>query len=153
MNRCSAYARTMKLSNGCQVFHIAWEPVAKGRPRFSSRTLANGRTFARAYTPTRTRDAEANIRWLLLQEKPEMYEEHQALRLEVDFVVARPKSVKRKWPVTKPDLDNYLKLLEDAGNGYLWHDDSQIVTVSMGKRYAEAGEAPHIEMRVMPCAT
>lgn len=142
----------MKAPDGSQSFFIEVEPVAKGRPRFTSRTLSNGKSFVKAYTPGATRDAEANIRWSIQQAKPELYEEGVALHLDVDFVVARPKSVKRKWPTAKPDLDNYLKLLEDAGNGYVWYDDSQIVTVRMGKRYTESGEAPHIEMKVSPTA-
>lgn len=75
------------------------------------------------------------------------------MALDVEFVLARPKSVKRAHPTTKPDLDNFLKLLEDAGNGYIWHDDSQITVVRMSKRYTVSGESAHIEMKVTELAT
>ena len=38
-------------------------------------------------------------------------------------------------PTGKPDLDNVAKLLADALNGILWHDDSQIVALEVEKHY------------------
>lgn len=39
----------------------------------------------------------------------------------------------------KPDIDNMLKFVMDAGNGLLWKDDSQIYRVDMEKCYAREG--------------
>tara|TARA_R110002020_G_scaffold38950_2_gene116579 strand:+ start:3996 stop:4427 length:432 start_codon:yes stop_codon:yes gene_type:complete len=39
----------------------------------------------------------------------------------------------------KPDIDNMLKLIMDAGNNVLWKDDSQICRVHMEKVYAVNG--------------
>jgi Holliday junction resolvase RusA-like endonuclease len=40
-------------------------------------------------------------------------------------------------PTSKPDLDNICKLVLDAANGILWHDDSQIVGLDLAKAYGE----------------
>lgn len=46
----------------------------------------------------------------------------------------------------KPDLDNVIKFLMDVGNGFLWADDKQIVTISeINKHY---GEVPKTIMEV-----
>ena len=39
-------------------------------------------------------------------------------------------------PVTRPDLDNYIKVL-DGLNGIVWRDDSQIVRLNSVKAYSE----------------
>ena len=64
------------------------------------------------------------------------------IRLEVDFYLARPKSVsigKRAKPIVPPDLD---KLLRAVGDGIgqsemIWGDDSQIVEMYGSKSYAD----------------
>ncbi|MGS4145689.1 RusA family crossover junction endodeoxyribonuclease, partial [Staphylococcus pseudintermedius] len=38
---------------------------------------------------------------------------------------------------TKPDLDNLLKTVLDAGNGKLWNDDNQIVEIRTFKKRSE----------------
>jgi Holliday junction resolvase RusA-like endonuclease len=73
------------------------------------------------------------------------------LDLKVDFFRRRPKSLSKKklWPLSRPDLSNYLKLVEDALNGLLWDDDSQIVSCVLRKVYADAGQEPHTEVHVI----
>jgi Holliday junction resolvase RusA-like endonuclease len=59
--------------------------------------------------------------------------------------VARPKTTKLADP--KPDVDNYAKsVLDAATQAGLWDDDSQVVSLSVTKRWAE-GE-PLIEITV-----
>lgn len=41
------------------------------------------------------------------------------------------------WPTSKPDTSNYYKLVEDALNGILYADDSQIVEQQSSKCYHE----------------
>ena len=48
-------------------------------------------------------------------------------------------------PVGKPDLDNYIKAIMDAGNGILWADDSQVCELHSIKAYG----SPRIEVTVM----
>lgn len=115
-------------------------PTAKGRPRF-----ARMGKFVRAITPEKTRSAEAELRWLMSEQfKAKPLE--GAITLAVDFYFMRPKSIsekKRPHMIVKPDLGNVLKTLEDAGNGILWRDDSQIINISMRKLY---GDSPKIKL-------
>ncbi len=50
-------------------------------------------------------------------------------------------------PTTKADLSNYIKGIEDACNGIVWQDDSQIVAYHepFGKWYSDR---PRIEVEV-----
>ncbi len=58
------------------------------------------------------------------------------LKLTVLCVFTRPKTGKpRAHHVTKPDLDNLVKFIADAGNGLLWEDDRQIVQIRAVKIY------------------
>jgi Holliday junction resolvase RusA-like endonuclease len=118
------------------------EPIGKGRPRV---TVRNGRAFA--YTPKRTAGAEELIRAHVWESKV-FYEAGVPLKLEAEFVFARPKSApkKRVYPTTRPDLDNCYKTLSDALNGFLFADDSQIVEVTMRKSY---GLTPCIKVTIV----
>lgn len=51
----------------------------------------------------------------------------------------------RTLPSVKPDLDNYVKSVTDAGNGVLWKDDGQICWILAEKIY---GQPPGIELIV-----
>jgi Holliday junction resolvase RusA-like endonuclease len=48
-------------------------------------------------------------------------------------------------PVNKPDIDNYIKAVMDAGNGILWVDDSQVCELHSIKVYG----SPRIEVTAM----
>jgi Holliday junction resolvase RusA-like endonuclease len=67
------------------------------------------------------------------------------IRLEVDFFLERPKTVKvkdRPLPVVPPDLDKLLRGVGDGigQSGVIWGDDSQIVEISARKFYADDRE-------------
>jgi Holliday junction resolvase RusA-like endonuclease len=77
--------------------------------------------------------------------------------LEVSITVYRPipKSFSKKKsaeaerglivPTSKPDASNYAKLIEDACNGIIWRDDSQIVDLIVKKRFSSN---PRVEVTV-----
>lgn len=120
------------------------EPHAKGRPKVS--------TFgghAQVYTPKKTRMAEADIKAAIRSEiaKAERFGAGEPLVLWVTFYVVRPKSAPRrvKHPVTRPDLDNYLKTLLDALDKFAFPDDAQIVNIHAKKAFAAIGTTPGIE--------
>lgn len=128
---------------------IPGAPVAKGRPRLSTRG-----GFARAYTPAKTQRYEDLIRLeagrvmagRMLLEGP--------LRATVVAFTPIPASMSRKRrveaesgrlkPITRPDVDNYIKTL-DALNGIVFRDDSQIVEIVASKRYSDR---PRLEVTV-----
>lgn len=124
------------------VLEIFGEPVAQGRPRFSSQS-----GFVRAYDPAKSRDYKQLVR-VMAQEQMRSREVMEGpLHLVVHVLRTPPKSwSKRKTQeaieagygvTTKPDLDNYIKLVSDALNTVVFRDDSQIVRISASKRYSK----------------
>ena len=121
-------------------FTIYGEPVAKGRAKFCVRG-----GHAIAYTPAKTRDAEGDFRSQSLPYRPKEIITG-AISLSIVIYKAIPKSFSKKWvawaeageisPITRPDFDNYAKLVCDALNGIFWKDDAQIVDCRISKRYS-----------------
>ncbi len=126
---------------------ILVEPVAKGRPR-----VAVVNNHARAYTPQKTVRAEmqviADIRHQLGELQP--FSAGTPVKLTATFYRVRPKGLPKRviLPITRPDCDNYVKLLEDALNKFAFPDDAQITTMIVRKRFAEPGSVPRIELRL-----
>lgn len=56
----------------------------------------------------------------------------------------------RTAKATKPDCDNLAKSTLDALNGVLYHDDGQIVRLSVEKWHAAADESPRVEISIEP---
>lgn len=99
------------------------KPQPKGRPRF-----ANGR----AYTPKTTRDYEKLLAW--------------HFRLAVHTPLDAPLTAHIRFTTkSKADTDNLIKAVLDAGNGVLYHDDSQVVRV-IGEK--AKGDREKIEITV-----
>lgn len=103
------------------------EPIAKGRPVF-------GKGFT--YTPKRTRDAEKNLK-ILMRSQFKHKPLESSIKIEIVFFMKRPKICKRAYPSTRPDIDNLIKMVTDAGNEILWKDDNLIVQISARKEYGE----------------
>ena len=139
--------------NDTITFAIPGKPVGKGRPRA---TTIGG--HARMYTPKKTESYESLVRMAF-------YNEHRArnpipagipLRLTIWCWFAIPKSWSKKRQAQamhhtgKPDADNILKVVGDALNGVAWHDDSQVSTAVVFKRYATDGERESVMVEIMP---
>lgn len=62
------------------------------------------------------------------------------LVLHLDFYLKKPKTVRRKYPEVRPDLDNLIKNILDGLNGVLFNDDSQIIGIYATKRYDKRGK-------------
>lgn len=119
---------------------IPMRPQQKERHRSTKR--------GKIYTPEKTRRAEAFIGdqcllCLLSASQgigPHVFPPPDApLQLVCHFVYAT--KTKKKWgkyKVSKPDLSNLVKLVEDALNGVVYHDDSQIASYGNStKRWGE----------------
>ncbi len=113
-------------------------PTPKGRAR--SRVV--GKKVI-TYTPSQTRRQETMIREQMLKHIP--FDPGVPLKLSATFYIPKPQSASKKqvYPVKRPDLDNYEKLLMDALNKYIWPDDAQIVDLHTRKRF---GSPPRIEI-------
>lgn len=73
-----------------------------------------------------------------------------ALKVEVALYFTRPKNKKKAlFYVVRPDLDNGLKGIFDAGNGILWRDDSIIVEIHSTKQYSPK-EDGYIVLNITP---
>lgn len=104
------------------------EPLGKQRPRMSRR--------GGVYTPSKTRVYER----ILAQIFKSKYKDspiESAVCLNVSFFFKKAKSSKLVFPTKKPDLDNCVKAVKDAGNGILWKDDSQIVHLEATKFWSD----------------
>ena len=132
-------------------FTIPGEPVPQARPRLSKTGIA--------YTPEKSRRYKEYIRLLASAKMAGKTPLEGPLCLSVRVYRSVPKSRSKKWqteaktgkerPIQKPDLDNYIKAVQDGLNGIVWHDDSQIVTYGapFGKFYDDGG-GPRVEVMV-----
>lgn len=129
---------------------IVWgEPQGKQRVR-----VANGH----GYTPQKTVEYEAEVVRSIRRDCPGFvrWEKGIPLRVRIRAYYAIPKSASRKdeaamrsgalRPTKKPDADNIEKVICDALNAVLWHDDAQIVDSRCIKAYGE----PRVEVEVSP---
>ena len=119
---------------------IPGRPQAKGRPRF---------VHGHAYTPERTRNAEEVAQGLMRQACSVPLD--GPLELILSFSFRRPNAwskarrqaiddgYEEPYPGT-PDLENLPKLIQDAGNRILYHDDAQIVKLEARKVYGAENE-------------
>lgn len=122
-------------------FSVPGTPVAKGRPRISTRG-----GFARAYTPAKTQRYEDLIRLAAFEAMDGRDPLDEAVTLTVIAFVAPPKSMPKKKrelaligslkPTTRPDADNYAKAALDGCNAILFRDDSCVADLIVKKRYA-----------------
>lgn len=60
-----------------------------------------------------------------------------AVKVELDFVMNRPKSAKRVFPSVKPDLDKLIRAVLDGLTGVAYEDDSQVILIQSSKTYGE----------------
>lgn len=120
------------------------EPTPKARPKS---TIIHGRVHT--YTPTKTRNAEAMIEAMIRTQVMQLgaFEEGIPLRLEATFYRDRPKHLPKRvtMPVSRPDYDNYAKLLTDALEKFVYKNDSQITRANIKKRF---GSPPRIELTI-----
>ncbi len=127
---------------------IYMEPVGKARARTDRIKSKSGKMVTVSHTPDKTAHAENIIRDSLMRSKV-MFGPDTPLKVIVNFIRSRPGHPKNKdYPVTKPDMDNYYKLLTDAANKFVYPDDAQIVTVVMRKRFIKPGQVPRIELYI-----
>ena len=120
--------------------YIPGKAVAQSRPRFARR----GNHVA-TYDAAPSRDYKSWVKHCALevmkQKAMQIIPRDIPLKIILTVNVERPKSCpkSRPLPVTKPDLDNTLKTIQDALEGIAYQADQQIVSISATKRYADSG--------------
>lgn len=128
-------------------FEIPGKPVGKARPRVYGK---------HAMTPESTVLYENLVKMMALQAMAGGRQLSGCLSLEVAILHAIPKSTPKSKvrdfvtgavrPRSKPDADNVVKIIADALNGVMYHDDAAIVEIIARKYYY--GE-PHVRVTVL----
>ncbi|ULH21278.1 RusA family crossover junction endodeoxyribonuclease [Bacillus velezensis] len=133
-------------------FIVYGEPVAQGRPRGS---VINGKVKMR--DPLKSKNFKQYVALVASQYRPKQVITGP-VAMDVRVFRPMPKAVsgsKRKKenaergllrPVTKPDVDNYVKGVKDALNHLIYKDDSQVVDLKVSKFYSEE---PRVEVMIM----
>ena len=129
-------------------FTIEGEPVAQGRPRFST---ING--HARVYDPAKSRNYKKLVRSVAERHVSEPLDKPLSLTIRVYKSIPKAFSQKKRSeaiegrirPITKPDIDNYIKGILDGLNGVVWVDDNRIVSLTVHKFYSDK---PRVEVEV-----
>lgn len=133
---------------------IPGEPVGQGRPRFARRGA-----HVTAYDPPKSRDWKSGARACMMAALPDpsrlAFPAGTALEVTVHAVFSRPLgSYSKREPkgrevkITRPDTENVVKAILDAGTGTLWHDDSQVWRLTAWKEIGAQEEAPFVRLTV-----
>ncbi|MGY0692638.1 RusA family crossover junction endodeoxyribonuclease [Virgibacillus sp. FSP13] len=135
-------------------FVIPGPCVPQGRPRAGKiqRGSKKGRTVL--YDPQKSREYKRYVSIVAKQYAPkEPIEEPLCVHIKVYRPI--PASMTKKLrqlsvagvnrPITKPDNSNYAKGIEDALNGIIYKDDSQIVDLQVSKFYSDN---PRVEIMI-----
>lgn len=133
-------------------FQVYGEPVAQGRPR-AGKNKTTGDVVM--YDPAKSKNYKNYVAFIASQHRPKFLIE-SAITLSVKVYRPIPASWSKadkenarsgiKRPTSKPDLSNYIKGVEDAIEGILLKNDSQVVDYGdSGKWYSEN---PRIEVGV-----
>ena len=123
-------------------FEVIGAPVGKRRPKFST---VHG--YAQAIKPKEDVIYENLVKLSFQQAKPSDYNLFdKAVKMTILAYFAIPKSFSKKKqneaiegrisPLTKPDADNIAKIICDALNDIAYKDDTQIVELTIIKKYA-----------------
>lgn len=142
------------------LFRVNGIPQGKARPRFTK--------GGRAYTPAKTRRYEADVREAALKAAAiQGFVKHgkdTPLEACVTAWFPVPASWPKKkraaalsgalYPTGKPDADNIAKAVLDAVNGIAFHDDKQIVSLTVRKRYTfRDDDSPRVVVHIAPMKT
>jgi Holliday junction resolvase RusA-like endonuclease len=145
-------------------FDIPGEPYGLKRHRTRVTTPKGRKPFAQQYDPKENVDRKAQAQFFMREAagvtEPPVFRvpyPDQALELRITATFSLPRSQHRKrtprprsWHTKKPDIDNILKWILDAGTGVLWTDDKQIASVSVAAWVGAQGEAPRTQIVVYP---
>ncbi|MCL0047873.1 RusA family crossover junction endodeoxyribonuclease [Dehalococcoidia bacterium] len=122
------------------------DPVGKARPRVTRTKTGKSLT----YTPSRTAQAEERWKALFLESEQQPFPEGTPLSLLLRAYLNKPQYLRKRarLPITKPDLDNLVKLVTDALEELAYHRDSNFVAMSLSKHYAAYPDPPRVEIEI-----
>ena len=120
-------------------FIVPGDVEGKARPRMNTRT-------GKAYTPTKTKIYEYMIRMCFINTFPDYIPIEKRVKCTIFANFDVPKSTSKKnkelmlkgeiSPTKKPDIDNIIKVVLDAMNGFAFKDDTQVTEIVVRKQYS-----------------
>lgn len=131
-------------------FTVYGEPVAKGRPRFSTRG-----GIVRSYTPNKTASYENLVKLSFDTQVEDKKKLEGEIFAEIIAYFPIPKSTSKKkaelmrngeiMHTKKCDCDNLAKSILDSLNKIAYDDDSQICSLVVKKFYSDT---PRVEVNI-----
>lgn len=127
------------------MFTVPGKPQGKAR----ARTFYNGNSGKMSsVTPEKTVLYENLIKTCFQQRYgQEQFSDDAYVVVNILAFFEPPKSISKKkradmlerriWPAKKPDSDNIAKVVLDALNGIAYHDDTQVIGLTVAKAYSE----------------
>lgn len=134
-------------AGGDTVIVIDGKIKGKARPRFSTKT-------GRAYTTADTISYEHWVKFCYKEQSNVYLQGPIRARIEVYYSIPKSYTKKRRLEIKegreratkKPDIDNITKIILDALNKIAFDDDSQVVELTVIKRYTEENERVEFEL-------
>lgn len=136
--------------------NIPGAPVGKGRPRARIMT-ANGKQFVHLYTDAQTVATEKVVAQLarIIMGSRDPYSGPLVMEILVNHTIPTSWSKKERQDaldgavacMSKPDLDNVVKLILDSLNKIVYADDKQVVGILARKQYSSN---PRVEVKIRP---
>jgi len=134
------------------MFEIPGEPKSLARHNTRVVKTRDGKVFLHEYDPPENASNKACIRyaahaamqahgfdrlWLGPLELNIMFWKLQpnGKRIKNPARIPDQQLLARSFPVTRPDVDNMVKLVCDALTGVVWNDDTQVCSIHVHKRY------------------
>jgi len=127
-------------------FTVPGPPVGKARART---VLSRGRVHS--YTPNKTTAYESTVRLAFTAAYPGHVPLDGPLAVSVRAFFWPPDRYRHQTGIesiphtTRPDGDNVLKAVADAGNGVIWRDDSIVARWTIEKWYSLT---PRVEVEI-----
>lgn len=135
--------------NGAPVeFTVPGNPAAWAR--------AEGGVTCKRFTPTKQRREAQGIKSIALAAMRGRALFDGPVEVEILAAYEWPKSWSAKkrnrpaagWKISRPDLDNVVKLVADSLNGIVWTDDAVMARVSASKGYSSTAGL-HVKVEVL----
>jgi Holliday junction resolvase RusA-like endonuclease len=132
-------------------FVIPGKPVPKQGSSSSHFATADGAIHAHHYTPKHVANWAAYARLVASQyaQNPLWGSNGEGIRVTIVVKKIRPKSSKRKYFTTTPDLDNVEKNLMDAIKGIIFVDDAMVIDKHSSKTYSDV-EQTEVTVELIP---
>lgn len=138
------------------MFTVYGEPVAKGRPRFSTRGK-----FPVAYTPEKTKTYESEVGMMAKVAMGASGAFKGALEAFIYVTFPIPPSYSKKRAeaclndsekhTKRPDLDNVVKAVIDGMDKIVFDNDSQITSIHATKVYGQVAKVEVMVKQVWIC--